>query len=148
MCQHEMTIQPIGSNLSRELFVEQERKPIRNKDIKRGKISYFKILEVRWKNQARGSIEQGLLRVFYKKMWEVSFLISGYTNDFLNSRYWRDCLNKSYLVRFCSSFPELRQPGLARFLASRPSIRGMQRTTQKKKKKTQAWQLQDTSFKK
>lgn len=74
MCQHEMTIQPIGSNLSRELFVEEERKPIRNKDIKRGKISHFKILEVDWKNQARGSIEQGLLRVFYKKCDMYHFL--------------------------------------------------------------------------
>lgn len=74
MCQQEMTIQPIDSGLSRELFAEQERKLIRNKDVKRSKISHFKFSEVRWKNQASGNIRQGLLCVFYKKCEKYHFL--------------------------------------------------------------------------
>lgn len=65
MCQQEMTTQPIGSHLSRELLVKQERKLISNKNIK--------FFDFRWKNQARGNIEQGLLDVFYKTCEEYDF---------------------------------------------------------------------------
>ena len=64
MCQ-QMTTQSIGSHLSRELLVKQERKLISNKNIK--------FFDFRWKNQARGNIEQGLLDVFYKTCEEYDF---------------------------------------------------------------------------
>lgn len=74
MCQQEMTTQPIGSGLSRELFAERKKKLIRNKNVKRSKISHFKFSEVRWKNQASGNIGQGFLGVFYKKCKKYYFL--------------------------------------------------------------------------